>query len=301
VPISKDKVKKVGQYDFSKIKTAIAKTIEDHEALEFIMVWERLSLIGVKRTTAFMTSKLLKDEEVLKCLIRKLAVSSIGEDMTDENLALKNSVLELNKLLLDELDKVASAHEFHLHSLMEKCGKDKEINSKILQNLNQRLNIRLEKSGKVPGAVYEVTDQILPLIKEDLREDHFEKGKLDLHLNFKKIIVDVSPWCDYAQNKLRLRRFLPGYLITSRNITTEPKFLNGGKTLSIFLSPTFEYHSQTAWFSLNIGFLISSEMDLPDKLGKPLFTIRETMLSEIQQKIAHHQERIAVSYFSNPK
>ena len=300
VPLSKEDVKKDGNYDLSKIDEAIKKTIEDHQALEFIMMWERLSLIGVKRTTAFMTSKLVKDEEELKCLVRKLAESSIGEDIADENLALRNSVFELNKLLLDELDKVASEQEFHLQSLLDKCNEGKDINFEIRRNLNQKLNIRFEKSGNVPGAVYEVNDQDIPLINGDLPEDHFESRKSDQNLKEKKILVDVSPWCDYAQNKLRLRRFLPGYLFTS-NDRSMPKFLNQGKTLPIYLSPMFEYNSLTAWFSLNIGFLISSEKNLPDKLGEPIFTIRETMLSEIQQKIAHHQERIAVSSFSIPK
>ncbi len=296
VSIDKMDVKTNGSYDFDKIQSEVSGAIASHVALEFLMKWEALSLDGIRRTTTFMTSELVKDEDSLKCLIKLLAESVIGDSIKDENLALKNSILELNKLLLDELDKNVSSQTFQMASLITSCKDTNNVGVKILQILNRKLNIRTQQSGNVPGAVYKIEKDTFLLAKDDIPDIHIENNFLTTDLMFEKVLVDVSPWCDYAQNKLKLRRFLPGYLCLSDS-QNKPRFRNDGKTDYIYLSPVFDFCSKSAWLSLNIRFMITLENDAPSKLSQPLFTVRETMLSEIQQKIAHHLERIAVSSF----
>ena len=297
--IEKQKVKIDSMYDSGKILNLIEDAIKGYPALEFLMSWELFSIDSVRRTTNLLTREKGDSDEDVRCLIQGLAQSEVGDMASgDPSLAVMSSVFVLNKILLDELDSNASSGRFHLSNISAPCGDTNGMDDTARETFNRKLNIRLSVSNSSPpGTVFAIDGETVQQARLDSPDMHLEKGQT---CTSTKVLVEVSPFCDYSNGKREILRFLPGYLFESDEGSGKPKFKNKGQTGYIYCSDPFRLEgSKRLWLSLNMRYFFTSDGSILDKLGKPKFTIRETMLIDIQHRLANHISRVGVDSFGH--
>ncbi len=299
ISIDKQKVKEGPGYNTSKILERIKNAIRKHPALEFLMSWELFSLESVRRTTNLLTSEKGNSDEDVRCLIQGLARSEVGDKASeDPSLATVSSVFVLNKILLDELDSNASSGKFQLNNISEPCTGTNGMDDTARETFNRKLNIRLSTSESThPGNLFAIDGETVQQAQWDIPDMHLEKGHTCTNT---KVLVEVSPLCDYSNGKMEVLRFLPGYLFESDEGSGKPKFKNNGQTGYIYCSNPFRLEgSKSFWLSLNMRYFFTSDRSILDKLVKPKFTIRETMLIDIQHRLANHISRVGVDSFDS--
>lgn len=100
--------------------------------------------------------------------------------------------------------------------------------------------------------------------------------------------VVVTPACDYAQNKAKYDRIVMGIIIDACY-----KQLIDTKSEAIYVSPSFAESSCERVLVLNYRYFITQELT-KTKGVKTLYRIRNSVLSEIQSKLARHISRQGV-------
>jgi len=97
--------------------------------------------------------------------------------------------------------------------------------------------------------------------------------------------VVVTPVCDYAQKKVKYDRIVLGLIIDSCN----KQFIDA-KSEAIYVSPSFDESAHERVLVLNYRFFLTQELRKVNDI-KVLFRIRNSVLSEIQSKLARHINR----------
>lgn len=97
--------------------------------------------------------------------------------------------------------------------------------------------------------------------------------------------VVVTPACDYAQKKVKYDRIVLGLIIDSCN----RQFIDT-KSEAIYISPSFDENEHERILVLNYRYFLTKELIKVNDI-KVLFRIRNSLLSEIQSKLARHINR----------
>lgn len=228
----------------------------------------------------------------------------------------KASLLFLNDVFYDTLESTTIGNKIEnaveLQYAVDTAQKD-GIRSKINYNL---LMSKSQASVKQPGSVFTGSSDKVECVKcshsiindslntEDLREqvkEQFQnvqqKEAKDFYNQLLKERRDsiystmtpcgivVTPACDYAQNKAKYDRVIMGVIIDS----CFKQFIDT-KSEAIYISPSFNDGSQERILVLNYRYFLTQELvDGGDV--KPLFRVRNSMLAEIQSKLARHINR----------
>lgn len=100
--------------------------------------------------------------------------------------------------------------------------------------------------------------------------------------------VVVTPACDYAQNKVKFDRVVLGLIIDS----CYRQFIDT-KSEAIYISPPFNENAHERVLLLNYRYFLTQELKKIDDI-KVLYKIRNSVLSEIQSKLARHINRQGV-------
>lgn len=97
--------------------------------------------------------------------------------------------------------------------------------------------------------------------------------------------IVVTPACDYAQKKVKYDRIVLGLIIDSCN----SQFIDT-KSEAIYVSPSFDESAHERVLVLNYRFFLTQELRKLSNI-KILCRIRNSVLSEIQSKLARHINR----------
>ena len=97
--------------------------------------------------------------------------------------------------------------------------------------------------------------------------------------------VVVTPACDFAQNKAKYDRIVMGIIIDSCY-----KQLIDSKSEAIYISPSFDEGSHERVLILNYRFFLTQDLSKVNGI-KQICRIRNSVLSEIQSKLARHISR----------
>ena len=97
--------------------------------------------------------------------------------------------------------------------------------------------------------------------------------------------VVVTPACDYAQNKTKYDRIVMGLIIDSCYME-----LIDTKSEAIYISPSFDEGSRERVLFLNYRYFLTQTLSKVNGI-KQLYRIRNSVLSEIQSKLARHINR----------
>lgn len=174
-----------------------------------------------------------------------------------------------------------------------KDGVDKEL---CMEIYNQHLkflgksNFKLLCEGiasddiKKPGRAYEVEDSELlyELCKSILKkQDSIEFTSIKL------IKLDISSSCDYAQNKLKRIRILPGIMVE------EEYFSVIDNTEDIYCTPELEINNKLVKIAFNFHYITNESSEILTKVNA-VFSFRELLLAEIKHKLSSYISRVGI-------
>lgn len=143
-------------------------------------------------------------------------------------------------------------------------------------------NANVNKQNILPGYVYEIIKSDSPFISDDIPE-----GALP-------IIIEVTPPCDFSQNKLKKRRIIGGFLCDFSR-----KALNDTKP---------EYYYREIWpirvnegspslivFDFRYFGSVDETILLDEEAFKFKFRVKDKLFADVLQKLATHTARLGLS------
>ena len=177
---------------------------------------------------------------------------------------------ELNRLFKSKDDGYDKVRELL-------CGMYRDNISLINSLLNVR-NYILDQ--KRPGNIYESTQKL----KKEICEAH----KIDeiMQENVTGIELEISPICDYAQNKRKRLRILPGLEIPAELVEKD-----SSKYTYITIPIMIEGKVRRILFDFR--FYTSEKIDYLDE-KKPLYAIGDELLQNIRDELSTHSVRSGI-------
>lgn len=115
--------------------------------------------------------------------------------------------------------------------------------------------------------------------------------------SWKKVYIVVTPLCDKVQNKQRKIRVVKGFVIEKKY----RKYLDQ-KSEALYISPSFFIEEDEKSFILVLNFryffTIPTDKKIRDNIKNvvPVFRLRNTVIAEIQSKLARHINRQGILY-----
>ncbi len=221
-------------------------------------------------------------------VFKKLARAYAGKQLEDEDAdkLIKDALFTFNGTFLDTLENEISNKK--IEGL--KINDSNNVNDDIAAQINSKLHLIFQPpKNSVPGNIYKWENQmkINDLFNGDI--DLYPQKQKDSFLNkLKYILLEVSPSCDYAQDKWKLHRVLHGLMWPENDFNKIKK-----KADYIYTSPIFKVDNKIYKFVFDLRYLTTLSLDeLKDK--KPVLRIRHDLLVDIQSKIAGHINRPGV-------
>jgi hypothetical protein len=139
----------------------------------------------------------------------------------------------------------------------------------------------------LPGNIYKWENQVKinDLFNGDI--DSYPQKNSFLE-KLKYILLEVSPSCDYAQDKWKLHRVILGVMWPENDLKKIKKTAD-----YIYFSPIFEVEGKIYKFVFDLRYLTTLSFgELKDK--EPALRIRHDLLIDIQSKVAGHINRPGV-------
>jgi len=266
-----------------------------------------------------------KREEHLAKILTLISVAYSGVEgylkYTDDQVRTDSVLLTLTQLLNDDIDRnVLNKRQQEFKGWVANDISDikrvkKDINPSLLNN---KLLIFKPNKINLTGSVYNVSSDISSFeqiffdsfeiskaskefIKsykkeKNIRESPFE-GQNQLENNYclneifsKAFIIELnlSPLCDIVQDKIVYHRLVSGFIMPASFYDLTKK------DLAYFVkSPVFNFEGDDVFIGLDLRFLSSCTKTQIEK-KKYLFTLRTTLVNDIQTKLAAHVSRLGV-------
>jgi hypothetical protein len=186
----------------------------------------------------------------------------------------------LEKLFTDQTTKKGKEHLDIL--------KSKEF--EILSSLNTKILLTSETVTLRPGSVF-----ISNLVgTEYIKIKKILNVENDIEIEgLKKIEVEISPACDYAQQKWEQHRFLQGYYIPYSIYAVKKEKLSAE---SYYHSPIFKDQENMFVLVLNLKCLRTCEIG--EYTGTRYhYSIKDSFLHEIRNKFGQHSMRVGIMQF----
>ncbi len=285
----KDKNEK---YNMRLVRQKLAEKAQEIGMFHLFIIWENLihRAAGkiVNDFSGFWEFDKNWNEEIAKTFL-KLAEGYAGRQLnrSDSKEVIRKSLFSFNTNFMDALEsEIRNFNIPELNISFEKCPN--LTNEGIIAKINSKLLIEEETENIFPGNVYEG----LEVKKVDISElfsgkiNKYEQQK-ELLSRTKRISLEVSPYCDYAQNKWKTSRLLSGVLWPSK---FDKKIK---KADYIYKSPLIMRDNKLWRMIFDFRYFTSVEFDrLKNKT--PLFRVRHELLVDIQSKLAAHVNRPGV-------
>lgn len=150
-------------------------------------------------------------------------------------------------------------------------------------SINSLLNIRKNLIDKTrPGNIYEAS--------EKLKKELCDVRDIDKNLreDIKGIELEISPICDYAQNKRKRLRILPGLEIPA-------KLLNKEDSKYTYLTIPIMIDGKERRMLFDFRFYTSELIDYFDEKN-PLYAIGDELLQNIKEELSTHSIRSGIVY-----
>jgi hypothetical protein len=126
------------------------------------------------------------------------------------------------------------------------------------------------------------------LVKPVYENEAIKKEILD---NFYGIELNITPLCDYAQEKAKMFRILPGAILKSQF----RKFINIYSAYTYISDADFIFEGEGCFLYFDLRFLYS--LDIEEMQGRFVhFRLKHQILSDIQVKLGSHINRAGVIF-----
>lgn len=283
-----------------KIFEELKKGLSAFPAYSYLMQWENCTHNSADETiqNIFHDPHSLSNwQNSANCILDMFAKSYLGKHHDEASFEerAKASLLFLNDVYHDTLEShvvigdYSNATDLH-YEVDEECKKN------IAAKINECLLLSKQyDSFRQPGCV-------LPVVLTQENELHFHKLfnecfnkkelsskeakqlKEEIYKTLQPCAVVVTPACDYAQKKMKYDRLVQGLIIEEKY-----RYYINSLSDTFYLSPLFELNGQKC--SLVLNFRYFTTYDMGNESLVPMFRIRDSILAEIQSKLARHINR----------
>ncbi len=213
--VSLDKVKYLKSNDYSTLLIDLEKELLNDVSASFFIEWNKAVKKGSDNTISTLYNLFDSNEKKTKHLesvLFSLACNFTG--IPESNLKDYDLQKDLVKSLMDTLQFEVSNSYINTPQLFAKepdkliYNETPEERNIVYSKLNSLLLLdfqNLFQDSPIPGNIYEITDSESALyIKDVVYKKKIED--IDIHLDFKdlakrRICIEITPPCDFAQNK----------------------------------------------------------------------------------------------------
>ena len=304
IELVKSSCKSDGEFDLDLIKKQLARAIDRNESLDFFVCWENIVNDSASKTANQILELETFDNgwnEKMKSIILKLAASYVGKELEQCNPyeVMTCALFSLNGAFTDTLytsiqnDSNLKNIQLHFKSIPKNTRPQVNgiINSKIsLDQSSKQIGHGMPMPGYVYVHHYATEVPIGELLKLNDSQSHKDpvRKKDDELKNVKQVVLEVTPACDYAQQKAKVSRLLPGFLCPTSIFSCK----NGDY---LYRSPTIKLNDDDELYMLifDLRLFTSGPFDAIDQ-SKYLFRLRPELLADIQSRLSGHVSRLGV-------
>lgn len=294
------RLKKSG-FNLKKIESKLKIKFEKVGIFELFLIWENIVHCSSSRLINELKSFYDYDGDWNKNLTTvfcRLAEAYTGKkmDINPKKGIVKHGFLTLNGVFIDTFE--SAIREYDYSKLNIPFNTDVVVTEDICARINTKLLLsnysssKHDRTDKViqPGNVYDnVEKKDGSLCIEDLIGDISDADKSKIEY----IMLEVSPSCDFAQDKWKLSRLLPGLMLPSDQSKKIKK-----NAAYVYASPDFELNAKR--YKLVLDFRLFTAIPFKKLIrSKPKFRIRHQLLVDIQSHLARHINRPGVFSIAN--
>ncbi len=306
------------------IEEKLKEEMQRFGIFHIFILWENIVHESAKQTIKEFSTFYDPDEnwnKKLSDIVFHLATAYAGKQLESNNKKdiIQNGLLTFNGAFLDTLENnVRSVGAIDVNI-------DFDQPEEVLENIRAKINSKLHLIGAQdmksiqPGNVYEISGKsnFIFDVKELFNEFDDYDGKQDFLKKIRYILLEISPSCDFAQNKWKLSRLLPGVMWPSDHFSRKSKKKNKEIVLIkkadyIYASPVFEIDNLTFKLVFDFRYLTALSFEELDKLNKPdslekskvlhhSFCLRHQLLVDIQSHLARHINRPGVTFIEEER
>jgi len=295
----------------------ISDELNKNRSLEFLTALESMTMAiptSLIKMLLYETGTGVDASDINKLLMLLATVDS--KEQINSVKATQNILTVIADLVKDRyLDLTSSGN--HIGELAEFMDvlpnfDPKTMPIEVRARINTALNVNMHGSEneKMPGKVYK-TDQINDLLEafdESTFGENgkttilkFNKGKVEVSVDYELIKVDITPGCDYAQDKALSSTYVYGYLIHIHKFEDEngnKKWLNykyGNKINSdrrVYSTPCFLNDDDLCILLVNTKWIRFEKYETNN--DNFLFRLNDALTSDIRKTASDNIARVGI-------
>lgn len=313
-----------------KLTNKIREEFKKLDSIEFILNWENISYDSISEMTNGIYNLTLNDSDrnkSLKEIYYKIAEAFWGKQI-QLGIYSKASATVLNNIFSDR-NEINLFEKISPNSL-KLLSKPDNIGEKKTATLNTQLLTSKSFLEKIlPGSIYilENPDTLMIILRNvidrnSLLNNYCDEKKIqiseikDNHDRIKKeyiadfykyvdeekvpelakrvkyIEIEISPLCDYSQNKQINHKTLSGLILPTDYFEYIKKYSD-----FLYKTPKIEMDSEIYFVILDLRFIHSPSKNTLK--SKATIRLRQTILNDIQLKLGQYLSRIGVIFIEN--
>jgi len=266
----------------------IEEIIEKHAAFKNLISWENHIHNATNSSLTESLSVIKEDwDNSANWIFTKWAKAFSGCNFDDYNNSerLKSAYHTLNHFLLEKIEEeiennVAAGAEF--------IEENNEENKISMSKFNEKLLFSfVNTKPKEPGRIIHIESGncFSEILSFAIKNNAAVITQIEQKKQFFKLVV--NPLCDFAQNKVKRNRIIPGVFIEKKY---RQKISNNSDAL--YISPPFFYNEKKTdyFFILDFRFFTSEENYEKNDEDHPV-KLKQQVLSEILSKLSRHINR----------
>ncbi|MCF8292517.1 MAG: hypothetical protein K9I70_01790 [Chitinophagaceae bacterium] len=277
--------------------------ISNHHAFGYLLNWEnKVHISADKSLEELFSSNVLHLDwsNNANYIINSLGLSFAGKYYSSQNAEekIKSSYNALNIVFTDALENTINKSNVHNAKKLKVAGSHKNLAT--VNNINKKLLVSDETEPMgYSGSVIEISHSKYAKDFENMLNvnlnDTGKKKTADIIKTYRKIWINVTPLCDSVQGKVIFHRLIRGLLVLS--FKDIKKSFNNSE--AFFISPSFTYENKDYVLILDFRQFFTVDQIGKSRYRKPLFRVRQQLLSEIQSKLSRHISRQGVLFLEN--
>lgn len=282
--------------NMDKLQRNIEEKVKLIDIFKVFINWENLihdaASMTVNEISKFAEFDVRWNNEIKKIFfsLAKAHAGRMVEDMEDREKII-SALYTFNQMFSDIFER-----DIQQVVIEEISLEDGDIEEEVKNRINSKILIDSAPSNELyPGNVYKDQNVEANFIKEILNK-HREDVLTSIAQNSIPILVEVTPICDFVQQKVKMNRVIKGVLIPDSANGNTHIWRNIKKSaLYLYVSPAIHYEEKNYRMVLDFRYFTSLKGD-DIRNKKLLFRIRKELLSDIQIRLSSHINRTGVLY-----
>ncbi|MBA4390520.1 MAG: hypothetical protein C0399_06250 [Syntrophus sp. (in: bacteria)] len=289
-----------GDYDVTAIENKLNEKCGEFKSLTAFLSWENMvnDCAGeiYKDFTSFYQIDSKWDSN-LRGVIYGLAEAFVGKEKnqdatTTDQERLRNAMFGINSVFIDTLENTVQKDDLVEVGKINSANIANEVKSRIntKMHLLEHYNVAFPQAGNL----YIIKKSQKNTVNEIVIKNATPEKKDEILTSKPKLIeLDITPRCDYAQNK-RYTRLLTGIMLEGKFKSN--KYFKNNIELSYRKCPVVNINKKDCYLLFDYRFFKSLSTDeLSTKKDKPKYRIRHELVVDIQASFSNHINRFGVT------